>query len=459
MLNINISVITDFIKYFGERQIEEKAIQSGFTKRKDAKLHAATFLKAFTIGLWGINNVTLSKIIQVCEEIQDGLIYTKQALHQRLEPGSELMKSMFLSAMDFTLKKSNNVYSSGLLSKFNNIYICDATSICLPDKLRKYYGGHEGLNRDKKAFLKIQTMYNIATKGFKDIQVRKAAENDRKYLREVLGTFRKGDVIVYDLGFFSTDIFFNIAKAGSYYLSKVQNKTVFYSDMDVSDKKPLPIKDILKKNTDIVEINVFVGQKRTKRVPVRLIAERLPESIANEKIRKAVKKASRSKVTLTDYQRMMLSWNIVITNIPQDILSPKDALNLYKIRWQIEIMFKAWKSHINFEDVGLGGRAQQECILYGRLILITLMTTVYSQFYKIILSSKKQELSILKFFSLLRFNVVYILYLINMGTKSVIKLMDIFIKTSLKSLYEKRTRKTTFQLFGDYGYTQLENCG
>ena len=45
-------------------------------------------------------------------------------------------------------------------------------------------------------------------------------------------------------------------------------------------------------------------------------------------------------------RRMALAaWNVVITNIPQDLLSLEEAFVLTRVRWQIELLFKLWKSH------------------------------------------------------------------------------------------------------------------
>jgi hypothetical protein len=460
MLNIKIPVIYDFIKYFGTREIEEKAKQHGFIKRNDGKLQAVTFVKAFTIGLWGVTDVTLTKIAHICENAQEGLFYTKQALHPRLKHGVELLKDMFVSAMDFAMRKAVRIYESGLLSKFNNIYLCDATSLCLPDKLRKDFGGHEGLHRNKKAFLKIQTLYNIATRSFKDIQIRKATENDKKYLRDIFDILKKGDLIIYDLGYFCIDIFRHIASIGGYYVSRVQSNTIFYANMEVSEKKPMNIKDVLKKSNGIVDMNICIGKKRRDRIETRILAIKLPANIANERIRRANKNRKRSRGALTDYQKMILSWNIVITNAPEQMLSLEEAINFYKMRWQIEIMYKAWKSHLRFSDVGFGGKAQQECLLYGRLIVITLMTTVYSKYYHILFSLKKHEISILKFFSLVGLNTKTFLKAIIAGIGGVKELMDLFSKIALHSIYEKRIkRKTTLQQFTAYLYVELENCG
>lgn len=275
MRNINITVILNFIKYFTTSQIEEIAKETGFIKRSDGKLLPMTFIKAFTIGLWSLQNKTLQHICGVCEDIQPNLSITKQALHQRLESGAALLKEMFKFALDYSFKNIATTYTADIIKQFQNIYICDATHLTLPKKLNKVYESSGGTNNN--GLIKIQTMFNIITRSFVDIQIRKATENDRVYLRDVINKLQKRDLILYDLGFFATEIFHKIAEKGSYYISRIQNKTVFYANHDVSDEKPMDIKKILKSSEVFLDIDVFIGQKRRKRIPVRLVAIKLPK--------------------------------------------------------------------------------------------------------------------------------------------------------------------------------------
>jgi IS4 transposase len=41
----------------------------------------------------------------------------------------------------------------------------------------------------------------------------------------------------------------------------------------------------------------------------------------------------------------LAAWNVVITNIPEELLSLDEAFVLTRVRWQIELLFKLWKSH------------------------------------------------------------------------------------------------------------------
>lgn len=43
-----------------------------------------------------------------------------------------------------------------------------------------------------------------------------------------------------------------------------------------------------------------------------------------------------------------MGWNIILTNVPATTRPPKALFWVYHLRWHIELVFKAWKSHFRF---------------------------------------------------------------------------------------------------------------
>ena len=37
-------------------------------------------------------------------------------------------------------------------------------------------------------------------------------------------------------------------------------------------------------------------------------------------------------------------WTILVTNVPAEMMTPEEAVVLYRARWQVELLFKRWKS-------------------------------------------------------------------------------------------------------------------
>jgi hypothetical protein len=55
---------------------------------------------------------------------------------------------------------------------------------------------------------------------------------------------------------------------------------------------------------------------------------------------------ARTKGRMVSARRLALAaWTMLVTNVPADRLSVREALVLGRARWQIELLFKLWKSH------------------------------------------------------------------------------------------------------------------
>ena len=65
----------------------------------------------------------------------------------------------------------------------------------------------------------------------------------------------------------------------------------------------------------------------------------------------------------------------------------------YSLRWQIEILFKTWKSFFHIHHCKKIKRERLECHLYGQLIAILLCSSTMFQMRQLLLMKKKRELS------------------------------------------------------------------
>jgi len=119
-----------------------------------------------------------------------------------------------------------------------------------------------------------------------------------------------------------------------------------------------------------LDCQLLLGQR--EKLPVRLLAFPLPPKIAAERRRKA--RADRDKrLRHSENYLYLLGWNIFLTNAPQEQLPLATAATLYRLRWRVEIIFKAWKSHLGLHHVSQLGRHQVEVLVYGLLLFAVLM--------------------------------------------------------------------------------------
>jgi Transposase DDE domain len=78
----------------------------------------------------------------------------------------------------------------------------------------------------------------------------------------------------------------------------------------------------------------------------RFIATRLPAAEA-EKARKRLRKEQGSSVTNESLEAA--AYVMLFTTVPRERLSASKCLEAYRLRWQIELQFKRWKSLCGFD--------------------------------------------------------------------------------------------------------------
>lgn len=85
--------------------------------------------------------------------------------------------------------------------------------------------------------------------------------------------------------------------------------------------------------------------------------------------------------------------NVYATNTSVDIVPTGHVHDLYSLSWQIEILFKIWKSFFQIHHCKKVKRERLECHLYGQLIAILLCSSTMFQMRQLLLIKKKRELN------------------------------------------------------------------
>ena len=156
----------------------------------------------------------------------------------------------------------------------------------------------------------------------------------------------------------------------------------------------------------------------------------------------------RGKIKGLEKNNWWLNSNYYITNVPCEISSTEQVHLLYTLRWQVEIMFKIWKSLFKIHEVKKAGLERIQCFIYGRLIMLLLTSSIVFTVRKITYSTTGKEISEIKSFGIVK---QYFYELYKNIFKSKLILYEIFqrISTSIqrygiKSM--KKGKKTSFRI-------------
>jgi hypothetical protein len=106
---------------------------------------------------------------------------------------------------------------------------------------------------------------------------------------------------------------------------------------------------------------------------MRLIAMRKSTASTEREQRKVRYEASRKGRRVTAQSLQAAGFIVLLTDLSQDLLPAVEALELYRLRWQIEIAFKRLKSLLNLDRLRAKTPALARTYLYGKLLAAILL--------------------------------------------------------------------------------------
>lgn len=434
-----ITAIGDFINTT-RNKISEIAVKTGF-KVRESKIKPETFVLALTVGHAELHEVTLDTLAGKFEEIQEDLKVTKQALFQRMQTGSELLKEVYTLALKEVSAKSLKIETMEVLKQFKDIKITDGTTISLPDKLKGLYKGLGGTNA--AAAIKIQATYSVFKHEFVGLDSFSATKNDATYNENTLSTIEAGELAIKDLGYYDGDYFQKVDSKQAYFISRIKTNCVLYA-LKHGKYEAVDIAKLLKDSKSKLDKNILIKLSSGGMYEVRITGLKLPQKVSNERKRKAYKNAKSNGKQLTAKEIQLLDWLLVITNVPEDMLSAETICELYRLRWQIELQFKALKSSMDFEKFGKAGENYFKCLFYGKLIMILLTMKIFSICRGIKFKESNRLVSIQKFVRNFRNNIKTLFNALLKPTKKVLKQLEqIILRIAHRSFFDRRNRKTT----------------
>jgi hypothetical protein len=335
-----------------------------------------------------------------------GLKIKKQSLNGRFNLDAiTFLKEVLKDALE---RQLSTIFETRFLPEFKRIRIKDGTRFNLSTNLYKYYQGSGGSTGTSNSALCIQFEYDGLSGKILTLEITDATRNDQTDAKETVSKVDMGDLIIRDLGYYSLPTLskFNAAKA--FFISRLGAKTKIYvpDQEDEMSFKEL-YNNMVRKEKTCVEMRVYAGRK--ERMPVRLIVSIVPEGIYQNRIRKVEKSNKENGYNTSEDYRARCRFNLFITNIKPDVLSADDVLVLYKLRWQIELMFKNWKSILKIDQIQKMKYERFTCILVAKLTLIVVNLQIIWNLKKFYFEKKKKILSMFKCFKTLlkEFKIIY----------------------------------------------------
>ncbi len=387
--------ITDF---FAEKDIEEIARETNFVQRDTAKVKGYPFLD--TLLYTGFNQEKLS-LNDLCTQFEDNhdIDITKQGLDQRFtEKSKNFMKAVLEHLLNKLISEKTVIE---FLKEFKSVRIKDSTSFQLPADMAEIYPGSGG--SASKAQIRIQFEYDIRTGKIYDLSLHPFNTQDTIDAQETVSSIEENDLIIRDLGYIVIKVLKEIEDKDAWFINRFNFSSNAYEQTE-HQYKQLDFAKIQKymnkNNINIIEKEVYIGAKKT--LKVRMIIERLPVEKIKLRLQKAEENARSRGSSLSAKAKSHIMLNVYITNISSVKLPNTKVRFLYGLRWQIELIFKVWKSVGEIHKVKQMKVARFETMLFAKLIWIVMNWTILWEISKELWKEKRILISPIKLFKTLK---------------------------------------------------------
>jgi Transposase DDE domain len=288
-----------------------------------------------------------------------GVSVSTQAIEQRYhERMVEFMRGLFDKAVQAHVPADRVL--APLLDRFSDVQIMDSTVVSLPMAMADEFPGCGG-SHGGTAAMKLQLRLSLKHGCLDALSVEPGRDCDQKTpLQDDIP--QPQSLRITDLGYFDTTVFERFAEAKAYWLSPLTAAATVY-DMDGNRLKLLTWLDQQKKS--VVDCEVLVTANRLQ---CRLIAWRLPPEIAERRREKCLQRAKKKGRKVSTERLARCEWATLVTNLPAAQLSIDEVRVLYKARWQIELLFKRWKSQGCVAEMTDGSLIRCMVKLWSRLL-------------------------------------------------------------------------------------------
>ena len=313
------------------------------------KFSAVTLAQTFILALLKNPRANSEQIAQMAATL--GVEVTASAVEQRYGAALEgFFRSLFESIAKTVIKGDEALAST--LERFTEVKLIDSSVISLPESMAGQFPGCGGGAGKNKAALKLQTEMDLRTGTFECVQVEAGKSPDQGTDRQHVAP-KPGSLRIADLGYLSIAVLTMISQSGAFFLSRLQH--VFNVDAGDGNGPINLIKFLHCHNESQIDQWVTIGRGTT--LHCRLIAWRVPKEIAARRRRRLRKTKAKKGRQPSEQALVACDWNYLVTNLDSTQLSVPEAIVLYRGRWQIELLFKRWKSGCKIDL--LDGRTDQ----------------------------------------------------------------------------------------------------
>ncbi len=427
--------LAQIAQLFDKDRVETTARHTKFVQRQ-SKLTGHIFLVTFTFAMSLYENPTLEQLTalldQVLSEFDEEI--QRVSLHQRINTYAvEFFQAMLAQAISLNLPSAQTL---NFLKQFKEVILLDSTSFQVPANLAHLFRGSGG--SASQAAIKIRFGYDLKS-GRLFYRIQAGNTPDNRDGNGAVEEITARSLRISDLGFFNIQAFAELDEKGAFYLSRMKSGVNVYQRTEDGQFILLDMVSYVKHmKENKQDLEVYLRQKQ-RFLKTRLIVEKVPEQVIRQRIRGMKRQCQKKGRSFSPDYKILASVNRYITNVPPQQLPSRCCRLLYRIRWQIELMFKLWKSNFALARVAGIRKERVLCTLYAKLLCIVVTSKLVFWVRNDVWNTRKQELSEFRASKILKTFLPQLPSLLLFAPSQVPVLLQKAIQAMTKQMHQTQT--------------------
>src|SRR6266852_5834402 len=325
----SIPQVAEAIRRILTAEADQLAREVGFIQRERV-LSGADFVQTLLLGWLQEPEIAYDGLTQVLGRRDVSI--TASGLSQRLTPEAAALLQRVLERLSAEQLEVEAV-DLPLLKQFTAVIVEDSSILVLPEELAQMWRGCGGSAGMSEAALKLFVRWDVLCGKLEGPALEQGRRNDKRGPLAV-EDLPDGCLYVADLGFFGVQRLAQVAGRAAGRRGRGHR---------IELRGVLP-----QQEGQRVEFGALVGA--AGRLPVRVIIERVPKEVAEER-RAHIREIAQAHGRQPDAEVLYLAdWTIVLTNVPRRRFSIEQVLVILRLRWQIERLFRLWKEHGHIDE-------------------------------------------------------------------------------------------------------------
>lgn len=365
-----LSFLERFVRTFVPEPFRQLARQTRWSQRQ-GKIDPFEFLTSLIFGQMAASRPTLTSQAQSLAEP-----VTRQAIDQRFNPQAvEYVRASFAQVMAETLDWSPaHPQAQHLRAHFSALYLIDSTSFDCPDSLKTLFPACGG--DGSAANVKVLLRYELIAGRLEPLHVLEGKRSDQGLALKAVERLRENQLELQDKGFYDAKAWQAAQQRGAFLLMPLPHSVTLWL-MEAANPKEteLDLAAVLGGSCEnrLEWPALYLGKPGHRAGPVRLVAFRLSTESASRQ-RQGLRESMRKQGRTPSAKAMELAgWLLLVTNAPAEKLPAAMMSYLYRVRWQVELIFRQTKSVLRLDKTESADPDRVQCEIWARLICAVLL--------------------------------------------------------------------------------------